>query len=89
MSNNPELGSEKQPFQDQADVMRLLKAGLRTHDVETVQAAIDKAKAIGYPKTVIEDVVLHTVNLLMITENWAFVDDEGNASPLIDAQFEY
>ena len=75
-------GSSEETLQKNADMMRLLKAGLRNHDSETIEAAMIRISNT-YGVEIAKNVVFITINMLMNTENWSFEMENGEPSPLI------
>lgn len=75
-------GSFEETLQKNADNMRLLKAGFRNHDSETVEAVMTRISNT-YGVEIAKDVVFITINILMNTENWSFEMENGEPSPLI------
>ena len=75
--------SIERAIHESADAMRVLRAGLRGHDPETVRVAHARiSKSVG--EEIASEVVIKTVTRLMNEENWSFFDEDGNPSPLLD-----
>ncbi len=72
----------KDTVQELADVSRLLKAGLRSHDPEAVGVAISRLEA-NYGAKMAESKVMATITSMMTSEGWSFFDEQGDASPLL------
>ena len=69
-------------IQENADSIRILKVGLRNHDVETVMATHSRiSNNVG--RRMATEVVFRTITRLMGSENWSFFDKDGNPSPLL------
>lgn len=72
-----------QPFQWEADTSRLLEMALRNHDQE-MMISVRERMTQRYDPELIQLKIFHTINKLIIEENWSFEDPEtGEASPLI------
>ncbi|HSW89708.1 MAG TPA: hypothetical protein VLH19_02450 [Patescibacteria group bacterium] len=72
----------KDNFQWEADTSRLLKIALRSHDPESLSTVMERMSE-HYPPELVEKMVMDMMTRLMTTENWSFVDEEGNESPLL------
>lgn len=72
----------EQTIQRNADTMRLLKIGLRTHDPETVNAAYERISNT-YGEDLANSVVSQTITNLMSSENWSFFNENDEPSPLL------
>ena len=70
-------------IQKNADTMRILRAGLRTHDPVVVDASYTRISE-QYGKDLADVVIFDTITHLIETENWSFFDAEGNPSLLFD-----
>jgi len=68
--------------QRNADSARLLEAGLRNHDPETVEVARTRISR-DYGEEVANKFVLQTITQMMENEGWSFFDQDGNPSPLL------
>lgn len=66
-----------------ADTSRLLKIGLRTHDVEIVDSVYLRI-AERYGQEIAEKSVYQMITHIIETEGWEWEDAEGNPSPLLD-----
>jgi hypothetical protein len=69
--------------QRNADTMRILKAGLRGQDTETVDAEYSRI-AEQYGPEFAETIVFQTITKLMDTEDFSFFDADGNPLPLLN-----
>jgi len=69
-------------LQENADMMRVLKAGLRTHDPETVDSAFLRIVK-KYGENIATNVVMDTITLMISKENWSWFDKDDNPSPLL------
>lgn len=65
-----------------ADNMRLLKAGLRSHDPDAVDGAFIRIKR-DYGNEIATEATMHTITKMISDENWSWFDNEGNPSPLL------
>lgn len=73
-----------QRLEGMADNMRLLRAGLRSHDPMTVDAAYQRISQ-SFGELLAEDLVHHTITGLMTTEHWSWYNEKtGEPSPLLN-----
>jgi hypothetical protein len=72
----------EETLQEIADNKRLLKAGLRNHDPETVGIAIERLES-NYGEQIAKDILFDTMTLMMSEEEWGFEMEGGESSPLI------
>ena len=70
-------------LQRNADDSRLLKTGLRTHDLAVVDAAHTRISQ-RFGKKLADRVTFETITKMIDTENWSWFDENGNPSPLLN-----
>lgn len=70
-------------LQRNADDSRLLKAGLRSHDPDVVDAAHTRISQ-RFGKEFADRVTFETITRMMDSEDWSWFDAEGNPSPLLN-----
>lgn len=83
MENEPQSSlSMDEFFQNAADDIRPLQMGLRNHDPETVEIAMQRL-AERWGEEIAIEITCGTITRMMIEEGWSFEMENGESSPLL------